>query len=260
MIDQHVLDKIVESANITEDDIILEIGPGIGTLTQSLAKKAKKVIAVEIDNKLISILEDVLSNFNNIEIINNDILKVDLNELAKQNNIEKFKVVANLPYYITTPIIMGMLEKRQPIESIIVMIQKEVAQRMNASPSTKDYGSLSLMVKYYCDTYIVANVPRNCFMPRPNVDSAVIRLNVGNQPSVKTENEELLFKIIKAAFSQRRKTLLNCLFNNENFSFSKDEIIKILNDCGFDEKIRGEKLSLDDFAILTDYIDKKLYQ
>lgn len=225
-------------------------------MTACLAKNAKKVIAVEIDKTLIPILEDTLSNFNNIEIINEDILKVDIEEIAKNNNNSKIKVVANLPYYITTPIIMNILENKLPIESITVMIQKEVAYRMSAEPGTKDYGSLSLAVQYFSEPYLVANVPRNCFMPRPNVDSAVIKLSILKENPVSVNNLDLMFKLTKIAFSQRRKTLLNCIFNSEEFNFDKEKIAEILNKAGFDEKIRGEKLNLEDFAILSDTIEK----
>lgn len=250
------MDKIVASAEITKDDVVIEVGPGIGTLTQALAKAAGKVIAVEIDRTLIPILEDTLSNFDNIEIINEDILKVDVKKITEENEGRAVKVVANLPYYITTPIIMQILENRLPIKSITVMVQKEVAFRMKAEPSSKDYGSLSLAVQYYCEPYLVANVPQNCFMPRPNVDSAVIRLSVFDKPSVEVCDSELLFKVIKAAFAQRRKTLQNCIFNSTEFNFDKEKIIEILNKAGLDEKIRGEKLTLKDFAVLTDTINE----
>ena len=245
LIDQFVLDKIVSSADVSEDDIVIEIGPGIGTLTACLAKNAKKVIAVEIDKTLIPILEDTLSNFDNIEIINEDILKVDIKKIAEENKNSKIKVVANLPYYITTPIIMNILENRLPIESITVMIQKEVAYRMEAKPGTKDYGSLSVIVQYFCSPYLVANVPQNCFMPRPNVDSAVIKLTTLEKPPVDVDNLELFYYVVKTAFSQRRKTLLNCIFNAENFKFSKEEIADILTEAGFDVNIRGERLKGD---------------
>lgn len=249
LIDEHVLNKIISSADITKEDTVLEIGPGIGTLTQALAKSAGKVIAVEIDKTLVPILKEVLSDFDNIEIINNDILKTDIRALAGDTRL---KLVANLPYYITTPIIMGILEQRLPVESITVMIQKEVALRMQAQPSSKDYGALSLAVQYYCEPYLVANVPQNCFMPRPNVDSAVIRLTPYEKPPVETADEELMFKLIKAAFSQRRKTLVNCLFNSKDFNFDKAQLGEILKANGFDERVRGESLSLEDFANLAD--------
>lgn len=258
LIDQFVLDKIVSSADVSKDDIVIEIGPGIGTLTACLAKNAKKVIAVEIDKTLIPILEDTLSNFNNIEIINEDILKVDIKKIAEENKNSKIKVVANLPYYITTPIIMNILENRLPIESITVMIQKEVAYRMEAKPGTKDYGSLSVIVQYFCSPYLVANVPQNCFMPRPNVDSAVIKLTTLEKPPVDVDNLDLFYYVVKTAFSQRRKTLLNCIFNAENFKFSKEEIADILTEAGFDVNIRGERLNIEDFAKLTKVIENKL--
>lgn len=252
--DERVLNKIIASAEITKEDIVLEIGPGIGTLTQALAKEAKKVIAVEIDKTLIPVLSEVLSEYDNIEIINEDILKVDIAEIVRANGGRPIKLVANLPYYITTPIIMGILEQHLPVTSITVMIQKEVALRMQAAPSSKDYGALSLAVRYYSEPYLVANVPRNCFMPRPNVDSGVIKLTLHKEPPVKPENEELMFKLIKAAFSQRRKTLLNCIYNSPDFSLEKEEIAKLLTSNGFDERIRGEVLTLEDFALLSDKI------
>jgi len=256
LIDERVLNKIIEAAEITSEDTVLEVGPGIGTLTQALARKAKKVIAVEIDKTLIPVLQEVLSDFNNIEIINNDILKVDIGEIAEANGGKPLKLVANLPYYITTPIIMGILEKRMPVESITVMIQKEVALRMQATPSTKDYGALSLATQYYCEPYLVANVPQNCFMPRPNVDSAVIRLTPYKEAPVKAKDDELMFKLIKTAFSQRRKTLLNCIYNSGEWSLTKEEIAQLLTSNGFDERVRGETLTLKDFAMLSDAINK----
>lgn len=256
LVDQYVLDKIINSADINKDDIILEIGPGIGTMTQALSKNAKKVIAVEIDKTLIPVLKDTLADYNNIQIINEDILKLDIKSLVEENGNKKIKVVANLPYYITTPIIMDILEKKLPVETITVMVQKEVAYRMKAVPSTKDYGSLSLAVQYYCNPYIVANVPQNCFIPRPNVDSAVIRLSLFNEPPVIVNDEKLMFKIIKIAFSQRRKTLLNCLFNSNDFNFDKKQISDILIESGLSENIRGEKLDLNDFANLSNSIEK----
>jgi 16S rRNA (adenine1518-N6/adenine1519-N6)-dimethyltransferase len=255
LIDERVLNKIIAAADITEEDTVLEVGPGIGTLTQALAKSAKKVIAVEIDKTLVPILGEVLADYNNIEIINNDILKVDVAELAEQNGGKALKLVANLPYYITTPIIMGILEQKLPVESITVMIQKEVALRMQAAPSTKDYGALSLAVQYYCEPYLVANVPQNCFMPRPNVDSAVIRLTPHKNPPVVAKNEQLMFKLIKVAFSQRRKTLLNCIFNSNEWGLDKEQIASLLVQCGFDERVRGETLTLEDFARLSDTLN-----
>ncbi len=259
LIDNHVLDKIISSAEIDKSDVVIEIGPGIGTLTAAIAEKAFKVIAVEIDRTLIPILRDTLSEFYNIEIINEDILKVDISAIAEKYSDKNIKVVANLPYYITTPIIMEILERRLPIESMTVMVQKEVASRMGAEPSSKDYGSLSLSVQYFCKPYIVANVPRNCFIPRPNVDSAVIRLTILKEPSAETKDVKLMFDIIKSAFSQRRKTLINCIFNSGNLGFSKEEIMEILNKAGFDERVRGETLKLSDFAKLSDIIYEKIH-
>lgn len=252
------MDKITDSAQITENDLVIEVGPGIGTLTRALAAAAGKVIAVEIDKTLIPILEETLADVDNVEIINDDILKTDIKKIAADNNAQKVKIAANLPYYITTPVIMGLLEGRLPIDTITVMVQKEVAYRIKAEPDSKDYGALSLAVRYYCEPYLVANVPQNCFMPRPNVDSAVIRLKVFDKPAVEVCDKELLFKVIKAAFSQRRKTLLNCIFNSAEFGFDKLKIAGILTEAGFDEKIRGEKLNLEDFARLTDVINKYL--
>ncbi|MCD8215714.1 MAG: 16S rRNA (adenine(1518)-N(6)/adenine(1519)-N(6))-dimethyltransferase RsmA [Clostridiales bacterium] len=247
LIDERVLEKIINAGNITEDDVVLEIGPGIGTLTQAIARKAKTVIAVEIDRSLIPILEETLSNFYNIRIINEDILKVDIKALSEEYG-RPLKIIANLPYYITTPIIMNILERECPVSEIVVMIQKEVAMRMQAGPGTKDYGSLSVVADYYAKAYLAANVPRNCFMPRPNVDSAVIRLTPYKEKPVQVENSEKFFKFVKAAFSQRRKTFVNCIASSPDFSFTKEEFSHILKSCGFDERIRGEVLSLADFA------------
>lgn len=256
LVDERVLGKIVSSAEISKDDVVIEVGPGIGTLTQALAKEAYKVVAVEIDTTLVPILGELLSDFDNIEIINEDILKVDVNAIAEKYPDKKIKMVANLPYYITTPIIMNVLENHIPVESITVMIQKEVAYRMKAQPSTKDYGSLSLAVQYYCEPYLVANVPQNCFMPRPNVDSAVIKLTVMDKPKVQVNNEKFMFEFIKAAFSQRRKTLVNCIFSSGLLTLSKDEIGKMLNGLGYDERVRGESLTLEDYAKITDEAEK----
>ncbi len=258
LIDSHVLNKIIMAAEISENDVVIEIGPGIGTLTSAIAQKAFKVIAVEIDKTLIPILNDTLSRFDNIDIINEDILKIDIKEIADRYSNKILKIVANLPYYITTPVIMEILEKKFPVESITVMVQKEVAYRMGAKPSTKDYGALSLSVQYFCETYIAANVPQNCFIPRPNVDSAVIKLTVLEKPRVHTKDVKLMFDIIKSAFSQRRKTLLNCIFNTGGFGFSKEEIVEILKSSGFDEKVRGETLELSDFARLANTVFDKL--
>ena len=256
LVDERVLGTIVSSAEISKDDVVIEVGPGIGTLTQALAKEAYKVVAVEIDTTLVPILGELLSDFDNIEIINEDILKVDVNAIAEKYPDKKIKMVANLPYYITTPIIMNVLENHIPVESITVMIQKEVAYRMKAQPSTKDYGSLSLAVQYYCEPYLVANVPQNCFMPRPNVDSAVIKLTVMDKPKVQVNNEKFMFEFIKAAFSQRRKTLVNCIFSSGLLTLSKDEIGKMLNGLGYDERVRGESLTLEDYGKITDEAEK----
>ena len=256
LVDERVLGKIVSSAEMSKDDVVIAVGPGIGTLTQALAKEAYKVVAVEIDTTLVPILGELLSDFDNIEIINEDILKVDVNAIAEKYPDKKIKMVANLPYYITTPIIMNVLENHIPVESITVMIQKEVAYRMKAQPSTKDYGSLSLAVQYYCEPYLVANVPQNCFMPRPNVDSAVIKLTVMDKPKVQVNNEKFMFEFIKAAFSQRRKTLVNCIFSSGLLTLSKDEIGKMLNGLGYDERVRGESLTLEDYGKITDEAEK----
>ena len=259
LIDTHVLDKIIRAANITKDDFILEIGPGIGTMTQYLAESAGEVCAVEIDKNLIPILQDTLKDYDNVTVINNDILKVDIRKMADEKNQGRpIKVVANLPYYITTPIIMGFFENHVPVESITVMVQKEVADRMQVGPGTKDYGALSLAVQYYAEPYIVANVPPNCFMPRPKVGSAVIRLTRHSQPPVKVNNEKLMFQIIRASFNQRRKTLVNSLKNYEGLSFDKDEIEQAIETCGFQPTIRGEALSLEEFAMLSNVLDKNL--
>ena len=259
LIDTHVLDKIIRAADITKDDFVLEIGPGIGTMTQYLAEAAGEVCAVEIDKNLIPILQDTLKDYGNVTVINNDILKVDIRKMADEKNQGRpIKVVANLPYYITTPIIMGLFENHVPVESITVMVQKEVADRMQVGPGTKDYGALSLAVQYYAEPYIVANVPPNCFMPRPRVGSAVIRLTRHSQPPVQVNNEKLMFQIIRASFNQRRKTLANSLKNYEGLSFDKEEIEQAIAACGFQPAIRGEALSLEEFAILSNVLDKRL--
>lgn len=252
LVDERVLDKIVSAAEINENDLVIEVGPGIGTLTQAMAKKAGKVVSVEIDKTLVPILGELLSDYTNIEIINEDILKVDINELIERYQGMNVKMAANLPYNITTPIIMNILEKRIPMESLTVMIQKEVAYRMNAKPSTKDYGSLSLVTQYYCEPYLVANVPQNCFMPRPNVDSAVIKLTILKEPRVKVKAEQFMFDFIKAAFSQRRKTLVNCIFNSGLLTLNKEKLGKALNGLGYDERVRGESLTLEDYAKISD--------
>lgn len=255
LIDPHVLDKIVAAAGIGPDDFVVEIGPGIGTLTQYLAYAARSVCAVEIDKNLIPILEDTLSDYDNVEVINNDVLKVDLAALAKEkNNGRPIKVVANLPYYITTPIIMGLFENHIPATSITVMVQKEVAERMQAGPGGKDYGALSLAVQYYAEPYIVANVPPNCFMPRPNVGSAVIRLTRHTEPKIVVKDEKFMFKLIRASFNQRRKTLQNGINNSAELSISKDAVVEALRKMGLSESIRGEALTLAQFAELSDLL------
>lgn len=259
LIDTHVLDKIISSAEITKDDFVLEIGPGIGTMTQYLASAAREVVAVEIDKALIPILSDTLSGFDNVTIINNDVLKVDIGALAQEhNNGRPIKVVANLPYYITTPIIMGLFESNVPIESITVMVQKEVAERMQVGPGTKDYGALSLAVQYYAKPYIVANVPPNCFMPRPKVVSAVIRLEQHKEPPISVVDEKLMFKIIRASFNQRRKTLANGLNNSPEIHLPKDVITEAIEELGKGAGVRGEVLTLQEFATLSDNISKRL--
>lgn len=252
LIDTHVLDKIIGSAEITKDDFVLEIGPGIGTMTQYLAEAAREVAAVEIDKTLIPILQNTLKEWNNVTVINNDILKVDIRQLALEKNQGRpIKVVANLPYYITTPIIMGLFENQVPIESITIMVQKEVADRMQVGPGTKDYGALSLAVQYYARPEIVANVPPNCFMPRPKVGSAVIRLERYEQPPVQVKDEKLMFRLIRASFNQRRKTLVNGLKNSPELHFSKEEIEQALVNCGLSLTVRGEALTLEQFAQLA---------
>lgn len=254
LIDAHVLEKIVSAAGITKDDCVLEIGPGIGTMTQYLAESAGQVIAVEIDTNLLPILADTLKDYSNVKVINQDILKVDINELVKEyNNGRPIKVVANLPYYITTPIIMGLFESNVPIDNITVMVQKEVADRMQVGPGSKDYGALSLAVQYYANPYIVANVPPNCFIPRPNVGSAVIRLTRYQEPPVQVKDQKLMFKLIRASFNQRRKTLQNGLNNSPEISFSKEEITKAIESLGVSPSVRGEALSLEQFAQLANY-------
>lgn len=254
LIDAHVLEKIVSAAGITKDDCVLEIGPGIGTMTQYLAESAGQVIAVEIDTNLLPILADTLKDYSNVKVINQDILKVDINELVKEyNNGRPIKVVANLPYYITTPIIMGLFESNVPIDNITVMVQKEVADRMQVGPGSKDYGALSLAVQYYASPYIVANVPPNCFIPRPNVGSAVIRLTHYQEPPVQVKDPKLMFKLIRASFNQRRKTLQNGLNNSPEISFSKEEITKAIESLGVSPSVRGEALSLEQFAQLANY-------
>ena len=253
LIDTHVLEKIIRAAEITKEDYVLEIGPGIGTMTQYLCEAAGEVIAVEIDSNLIPILQDTLSAYDNVTVLHQDILKVDINRLVEEKCGGKpIKVVANLPYYITTPIIMGLFESHVPIQSITVMVQKEVAERMQVGPGTKDYGALSLAVQYYAKPYIVANVPPNCFMPRPNVGSAVIRLTRHETPPVSVKDEKLMFSLVRASFNQRRKTLVNGLSNSPEITFSKDDILRAVEQLGLGMTVRGEALTLEQFARLSD--------
>lgn len=252
LIDTHVLEKIIDSAGVTKDDFVLEIGPGIGTMTQYLCERAREVMAVEIDDKLIPILADTLSAYDNVTVVNEDILKLDIDQIAREHNAGKpIKVVANLPYYITTPIIMGLFESHMPLESVTVMVQKEVADRMQAGPGTKDYGALSLAVQYYSETEIVANVPPNCFMPRPNVGSAVIRLTCHKDCPVKVTDEKWMFRIIRASFNQRRKTLQNGLGNDASLPVTKEQAKAAIESMGLSATIRGEALSLAQFAELA---------
>lgn len=255
LIDTHVLDKIIRAADIKGDDMVLEIGPGIGTMTQYLAGIARQVIAVEIDKNLIPILSDTLKGYDNVRVINEDILKLNIRKLVTEENAGRpVKVVANLPYYITTPIIMGLFENHVPVESITVMVQKEVADRMQTGPGNKNYGALSLAVQYYASPYIVANVPPNCFMPRPKVGSAVIRLNRHDKPPVKVKNEKLLFDIIRASFNQRRKTLVNGLSNSDRLSIPKEVVSEAVERLGRGAGVRGEALTLAEFAQLSNDI------
>lgn len=257
LIDTHVLEKIIAAAGVTEDDCVLEIGPGIGTMTQYLAEHARSVVAVEIDKNLIPILQETLKEYENITVINDDILKVDINKLTEEyNGGRPIKVVANLPYYITTPIIMGLFEGGVPIDNITVMVQKEVAERMQVGPGSKDYGALSLAVQYYADAYIVANVPPNCFIPRPGVGSAVIRLTRHKEPPVEVDDPKLMFKLIRASFNQRRKTLQNGLNNSPELPFAKDEIADAIESLGVTPQIRGEALTLKQFADLSNYFTR----
>lgn len=258
LIDTHVLEKIIRAANITKDDVVLEIGPGIGTMTQYLAESAREVVAVEIDDHLIPILQDTLSAYDNVTILHNDILKVDIRALAEEKNGGKpIKVVANLPYYITTPIIMGLFESHVPLESVTVMVQKEVAMRMQAGPGNKDYGALSLAVQFYAEPYIAANVPPNCFMPRPNVGSAVICLNCHKNAPVKVKDEAMLFKLIRGSFHQRRKTLVNGLSNYEELHYTKEQVQEAVDTLGKGSSVRGEALTLEEFARLADIFVEK---
>ena len=255
LIDGHVLDKIIAGAGVTKDDMVLEIGPGIGTMTQYLAEAAGKVVAVEIDRNLLPILQETLSDYDNVKVIHADVLSLDLEKLVREENGGRpIKVVANLPYYITTPIIMALFEQHVPLANVTVMVQKEVAARMKSGPGSKDYGALSLAVQYYAEPYIVANVPCNCFMPRPNVDSAVIRLTRYEEPPVQVKDEKMLFKIIRASFNQRRKTLQNGLNNSSELNFTKDQIAAAIAAAGFSPSVRGEALTLEQFARLTDIL------
>ena len=255
LIDTNVIDRILEGARVKEGDYVIEVGPGIGTLTKEMGRTAKKVVAIEIDKTLIPILEETLSDFPNIEVINQDILKVDVQELVKEKlNGGPVKLVANLPYYITTPIVMKFLEEDIPVTDIVVMVQKEVADRMNAQPNTKDYGALSVAVQYYCDTEIVAKAPRHMFMPQPNVDSTVIGLHIREEKKYDVDNEEVFFKTVKASFGQRRKTLLNSL-GGLGF-LNKDQIREALQEANIDEKRRGETLSIEEFASLSNAVNR----
>ncbi|MBR1598284.1 MAG: 16S rRNA (adenine(1518)-N(6)/adenine(1519)-N(6))-dimethyltransferase RsmA [Lachnospiraceae bacterium] len=257
LIDEHVLNKIIGAAGVTKDDMVLEIGPGFGTLTQYLAESAREVVAVEIDKALIPVLNETLADYDNVTVINDDILKVDIEGLVNERNDGKpVKVVANLPYYITTPIIMGLLENHVPVDNITVMVQKEVAERMQAGPGTKDYGALSLAVQYYAKPYIAANVPPNCFIPRPNVGSAVIRLELFDAPPVKVIDERLMFQMIRASFNQRRKTLQNSIVNG-GVSVTKDRIVAALKRMELSETIRGEALTLSQFAELANLLSEE---
>ena len=257
LIDTRVLDRIIEASEITKDDFVLEIGPGIGTMTQYLAEAAREVTAVEIDDALIPILKDTLKEWDNVTVLHGDILKTDIRKIADEKNQGRpIKVVANLPYYITTPIIMGLFESHVPVDSITVMVQKEVADRMQTGPGSKDYGALSLAVQYYAEPKIVANVPPNCFMPRPKVGSAVIRLTRHQNPPVTTLDEKLMFRLIRASFNQRRKTLSNSLKNSQELPYSKEEVEAAITECGLPLNIRGEALTLEQFARLSDTFSK----
>ena len=259
LIDTRILEEIIDAAQITKDDFVLEIGPGIGTMTQYLCESAREVVAVEIDKNLIPILADTLSAYDNVEVINDDILKVDIKTLAEERNQGKpIRVVANLPYYITTPIIMGLFESHVPIDSITIMVQKEVADRMQEGPGSKEYGALSLAVQYYANPKIVVNVPPSCFMPQPKVGSAVIRLVRHEQPPVDVENEKLMFQLIRASFNQRRKTLANGLNNFPELRLEKETIQKCIEELGVPVTVRGEALSLEQFAKLSNIIGKYL--
>ncbi|CEN80624.1 16S rRNA (adenine(1518)-N(6)/adenine(1519)-N(6))-dimethyltransferase RsmA [Paraclostridium sordellii] len=257
LIDDNVIDRILDGARLSKGDKIIEVGPGIGTLTREMGRVADKVVAIEIDKTLIPILKDTLDEFENIEVINQDILKVNVEDLVKEKlNGGPVKLVANLPYYITTPIVMKFLEEDIPVTDIVVMVQKEVADRMNANPGTKDYGALSVAVQYYCDTEIVAKAPRHMFIPQPNVDSTVIGLHVREERKYNVDSEDIFFKTVKASFGQRRKTLLNAL-GTLGF-LNKDEIREVLNEANIDEKRRGETLSIEEFANLSNCVNKRV--
>ena len=259
LIDTRILEGIIEAAGVTDQDFVLEIGPGIGTMTQYLCEAAREVVAVEIDANLIPILQDTLSAYDNVEVIHEDILKVDINRLAQERNGGRpIKVVANLPYYITTPIIMGLFESHVPIDSITIMVQKEVADRMQVGPGTKDYGALSLAVQYYAKPEIVQNVPPSCFMPQPKVGSAVIRLTRHEKVPVDVNNEKLMFQIIRASFNQRRKTLANGLNNFPRISLGKEQIQECIEELGVPVTVRGEALTLEQFAALSNIIERKM--
>lgn len=260
LIDSHVLEKIIDVSEISKEDFVLEIGPGIGTMTQYLSEAAGKVAAVEIDRFLIPVLEDTLTGFSNVEVIQSDILKMDLNRLVQEKNQGKpVKVVANLPYYITTPILMELLEQRIPISSITVMVQREVAERMCMGPGSKEYGALSLAVQYYSQPKVAAQVPPNCFIPRPKVGSSVVMLKIHEKPPINVENEELMFQIIRASFNQRRKTLVNGILNHQGLPFGKEEIVSALETCGIPVNVRGEGLGLEQFAKLSDALSAQYY-
>lgn len=257
LVDTHVLEKIMDAAEVTKDDCVVEIGPGIGTMTQYLAERAREVVAVEIDKNLIPILKETLSGYQNVSIINEDIMKVDLTKIVEEKNQGRpVKIVANLPYYITTPIIMGLFEGKVPLKSITVMVQKEVADRMQVGPGTKDYGALSLAVQYYAKPEVVATVPPNCFIPRPGVGSAVIKLTRYEEPPVKVKDEAFLFSLIRASFNQRRKTLANGLSNAQNLSLSREQVVSALEKLQLPPAVRGEALTLQQFADLAELLEK----
>lgn len=257
LIDERVVDRIVSGAAITKDDVVIEIGPGTGNMTTALAAAAGKVIAIEVDERLEPVLSDVLKEFDNVELVWGDVLKLDMKELIETNaKNRRVKVVSNLPYYITTPIITYLLESRLPLESITVMVQREVAERMSAAPGTKDYGALTLAVVYHSNVEYVANVPPNAFIPRPKVDSTVVKLTLSGKPDVEVMDEQLMFRLIRAAFNQRRKTFVNAIKNSPELSFGREQIEEALESCGFDKNIRGETLSVRDFAGISDALTK----